>query len=766
MRRLTVVCAKGIPVAALILLALLLAYLAGCSLTRIGGSSSPLAELGIDEITPFEFSGLQRVVNNTMHIEHSETDGGCKGCHETADPLPMEEAQRTCRDCHDERTTNDQVWDLHCTACHHFSQEREDSSGGYQDLKPLCDQCHDAGGDEGAFEKCQADGKSSRSCNLCHRIHEGESEATPQQVRPFTRAELAMVVGNALHERHGTAGTECNDCHLSGPILMPKEAIQQCAKCHQDTPVATEVWSNHCLACHYFTSAAVRARGDARIARELCQDCHTAEDAAEKIYAFCEPGASHNITCERCHQPHQSAVVAGEPRCAECHEDIVGKTHPSKKVHGSCIVCHTPHKKREDSSKLCSSCHYPPETVLVHHILGHPADCTACHSPHFTEAEIIGDACLNCHQGMFYAGGRNLPPAHRDCENCHYISSFRYKGDKACASCHKQEGRVLHDEKLPSQHKHCTTCHHPHIWRAPFKENCGVCHDINAVIEHHLEFHNDDCRSCHEPHSTSTMARSGDCQGCHKDRKIPAFKQSLPEEHVTCQNCHSSRSVASLEFSFEGPKGTCLVCHTQADTDPPLSWDQVPAGHHVCNVCHPAHTYDVHPDERSCGSCHRDVFESPPVAAHGECYNCHQVGHKPDFLGHEVSCGVCHSEAWRRSRGTAKEDCTSCHPKHGFKADADSCGVCHGDVLDEAEALGHTDCAWCHSDHLWAPTGEACGVCHTDLPGLHEARAHADCNNCHETHSLAAAIDSCTICHAELAEHCTSENCLECHEFR
>ena len=156
----------------------------------------------------------------------------------------------------------------------------------------------------------------------------------------------------------------------------------------------------------------------------------------------------------------------------------------------------------------------------------------------------------------------------------------------------------------------------------------------------------------------------------------------------------------------------------------------------------------------------------PPSAAHGECYNCHRAGHKPDFLGQEVSCGICHSEAWRRLRGTVKEDCALCHPSHGFKADSENCSACHSDVLDMAEPLGHTDCTWCHSGHEWAPDADACNACHSDLSGLHEAREHADCTNCHETHSLAAGIDSCTICHAELTEHCTSENCLECHEFR
>lgn len=766
MRKLTAVYAKRALIAALILLALLLVYLTGCALTRIGGSRTPLSELGVDEISPFELSGLQRIVNNTMHIEHSTTDGGCKVCHETADPLPMEEAQRTCPECHNVRTIDDQVWNFHCTVCHHFSQEHEDSGGGYQDIKPLCSQCHNTGSSENPFEDCRTDEKANRSCDLCHRVHLDDDAEAPQQMRPFTRTELAMVVGNAMHESHGTAGAECNDCHRYGPVLTPADAVQVCVECHRDSVVAAEVWSNHCLACHHFTSAAVRAEGNARIASELCKSCHREDEASEKIYAFCEPGASHNITCDRCHQPHKSAIIAGEPRCAECHSDIVGKTHPSRKVHGSCITCHTPHGKREDIAKLCSSCHYPSETVLVHHIPGHPVDCTACHSPHFTEIEIIGEACVSCHQGMFYSGGRNLPSAHRDCENCHYISSFRYKGDRSCASCHSEQGSILDDEQLLSQHRRCTTCHAPHTWRAPFEENCVVCHEIDTVLEHNLDFHNDDCESCHEAHSTSTMAGSGNCEGCHKDRRIPAFGQYLPEEHVTCQNCHSRRSVASLEFSFEGPRGTCLVCHAQADTDPPLSWDQVPAGHHVCNTCHPAHSYDVHPDERSCGTCHRDIFTSPPVAAHGECYNCHQAGHKPDFLGQEVSCGVCHSEAWRRLRGTVKEDCAMCHSSHDFKVDSENCSICHGDVLASAESLGHTDCLWCHSDHQWAPSASACSACHFELSGLHETREHADCTYCHETHSLAAGTNNCTICHAELNEHCSSDNCLECHEFR
>jgi len=724
-----------------------------------------LARLSPERLAPFTRNDIKQIANSSMHAAHLRGDARCADCHAAAQPLTATETANLCSNCHTVETENDLAWKHHCAACHPFTARLENSAGGYGALSDHCEECHRPGEAE-RFGSCETDANADRSCSSCHKPHTGKILSGPQQIVPFTRAELTTVLGNKMHDLHREEGADCDDCHTGNEPLSPAKAQMKCNECHAAEVVTAEVWLYHCLACHSFTKAAERAQGSIRIAQELCRNCHEGEEAGERIIAFCEKGESHNITCERCHEPHRSAEVAGEDVCAECHADIVGKMHPSKGAHGSCLMCHVPHRRRESGEQLCSRCHFPSETVLVHHIPGHPSDCTECHSPHFTETEIIGEACLNCHQGMFYAGGRNLPKEHRDCESCHFISSFRYKGDRACAGCHPEEGKVLDDESLHSQHRHCTTCHHPHIWRAPFEENCTICHDVEKVVEHNMPFHQKDCRACHEPHSTSTMARTGDCNGCHQERfTTPAFSPNAPQPHVTCENCHSEAAISSRKFFFAGPEGTCMGCHPDARAEPKLAWDEVPGGHRKCSICHHPHVFAVHPDARNCGTCHRDLYASPPTQAHAECYNCHEASHAAEFIGQEASCAVCHSLAWRRSRGLVKEDCLSCHQPHEMKADFSGCGECHADVLSQLENTMHSDCGTCHDTHRWRPDAKSCAECHSELPGLHGNRGHGDCKSCHPLHSLKAGADRCSECHAEPPATCTSQDCLSCHRF-
>ncbi len=754
---------SGSFVPTLLVLALVLA--AAFVSCQPAGDSINLARLSPEQLGPFAAGEAMQVATSGMHQAHMRGDGKCADCHQAAEPLTATQTANLCGNCHTVQTENDKAWRHHCAACHPFSAKLEQSAGGYNAFKDHCDECHQPENPE-KFGKCEAERSGDRSCSSCHKPHTGKTVSGPQQIFPFTSAELATVLGNKMHDIHREKGTDCDACHSSKEPLTPAQAQMKCNECHADGLVATEVWLNHCLACHHFTKAAERAGGSVRIAQELCRDCHQGEDAGERILAFCDKGESHNITCERCHQPHKSSVIAEEGVCAECHSDIVGKTHPSKQVHGSCLMCHVPHRKRESGEELCSRCHFPSETVLVHHIPGHPSDCTACHSPHFTETEIIGEACLNCHQGMFYAGGRNLPKEHRDCESCHYISSFRYKGDQSCAGCHPTEGKVLDDESLHSQHRHCTTCHHPHIWRAPFEENCTICHEVEKVIEHNMPFHQKDCRACHEPHSTSTMARSGDCNGCHKERfNTPAFSPKAPQQHVTCDNCHSDATIKSRQFAFAGPKDTCMGCHPDAQAKPKLAWGEVPGGHRKCDVCHHAHVFEVHPDARTCGTCHRDLYSRTPTQAHAECYNCHEAGHAAKFIGQEASCAVCHSLAWKRSRGTAKEDCLACHKPHEMKADFTGCSKCHPEVVAQLKPTAHSDCKPCHDTHRWKPDAKSCAECHTGLPGLHAGKGHGDCKSCHPLHSLKAGSVRCGDCHAQPPATCTSKECMDCHKF-
>jgi hypothetical protein len=759
---------RSLPRCFLLLLAGCVALASACSHSPLtmAQSRQQLLSMSQAELSPFTHDDASLVADSLQHLRHVRAGRKCSDCHSDKQPLQAREVERACRRCHETRTVDDKIWKYHCQSCHPFSSQTGMTAGNYDTLARFCVQCHTPQEGAAAFGACLTQRNPKQLCTECHNIHSGTITTGPPQAYRFTTAEEKQVVGNAMHEKHLSQKLDCTACHEKGAAIDAKEATAQCSDCHLRSSVAKDVWNEHCLACHAFTKADENAMGSPRVAQRLCEDCHTKSGDAETIYGFCQPGATHNITCQRCHQPHKSAVIAGENVCASCHEDIVGKTHPSKKVHGACIMCHSPHKARKLPGEMCSKCHLANQTVLVHRIPGHPEDCLACHSPHFTEVDIVGDACLKCHQGMFYSGGRRQPKEHRNCENCHDVASFKYVGDGACAKCHPKQAPVLSDKRLNAQHRYCITCHKPHTWRATFASSCEACHETELVIEHQMPFHKLDCDKCHDAHGTATLARSGNCQGCHSELKIPNFKANSPDEHNTCDNCHPPGAAQSKQFSFVGAQSSCLVCHPQAGVDPALEWADVPSGHQQCLGCHAPHAFKAKPAVDSCGVCHPAVFAQPPAEQHADCYNCHQVGHKSLFVGEDVSCAFCHPQAAQPHGSGDQVTCITCHTPHEFKADPQSCTVCHGDVQAEAAASKHSDCNTCHGGHTWQAGSESCGICHPQLEGEHKSLTHAPCLNCHSMHSMRVDTASCLICHTARPPQCTSDNCIQCHTFR
>jgi len=594
-------------------------------------------------------------------------------------------------------------------------------------------------------------------------------QAEPVKTLPagynFTPQQTSSIIDNAMHIVHTKdADIDCKTCHQSpDEFLSHEKALALCHDCHSSQIVALQVWDNHCLSCHQFVKYKERYADSTHILRELCQGCHG--EGSSMFWRAFDPSSPHDVTCDNCHHPHQTALVVAGDLCEGCHEDITSKISKDNKVHGSCIVCHTPHTELPDSEKLCGKCHLATSNILVHNVPEHPRDCLACHSPHFTEAEITSNACLVCHDDTFYGGESNLPYAHRDCESCHFVGNFKYKGDAQCAKCHTLEGEVVARETLPAEHRTCLTCHQPHSWYAAFEQNCVRCHDVNKVIEHRLSFHQATCHDCHDPHHTDLMAKSGHCSGCHGEGSFPDFRPDLNDMHLQCVNCHSQVAIDSRDFSFVGVESSCLQCHTEAGGDDNPSWDEVPSGHKVCQACHAAHTFESDPTKMRCDLCHRDIFRKFPSEEHGNCFNCHKIGHDADFVGQDVSCDQCHADVLDKATTKVKEDCLICHAPHEFTAPQDVCVNCHSDVADQSKVTEHVTCEMCHADHNWKPDSEVCGVCHAEPPQLHGSHDAVLCLDCHSIHSMAADLSICRNCHSDLPTDCTSDNCIECHDF-
>ncbi|MBN2082605.1 hypothetical protein JW859_10430 [bacterium] len=477
----------------------------------------------------------------------------------------------------------------------------------------------------------------------------------------FSPQETSSMIGNLMHQAHvEDAQIECNRCHRTETWITHEESLALCMECHGERIVAAEVWHNHCLSCHQFRKYTENYADSVHILRELCQDCHGLDSV---IYTAFNPESPHDITCDNCHRPHETAVVSGGQVCADCHPEVAEIVNPDNKVHGSCLVCHTPHSPIRNSSELCSKCHYASGEILVHNVPDHPQDCLACHNAHFSTTDIGDEACQVCHDDTYYGGESHLPTTHRDCTNCHYVGNFNYYGDQACVTCHDQEGASTQLAGLPDEHQTCTSCHKPHHWYATFQNTCINCHEIDSVLEHNLNFHQTDCEACHDPHSIQTMAKSGSCRGCHPDRMHLEFQPQTPEEHLACENCHSQSAIDSRGFTFAGPVNSCIPCHTEPMPGEALTWDDIPFGHRVCAVCHEAHVFDIRRYSDSCNLCHIDIYPENPPMPHTVCQNCHANNHTAQYGGSANSCELCHQDFVHLAEIPAGE-CTDCHAIH------------------------------------------------------------------------------------------------------
>jgi len=135
-------------------------------------------------------------------------------------------------------------------------------------------------------------------------------------------------------------------------------------------------------------------------------------------------------------------VLAEEPNCTACHENLsAGKSvHPA--VAMGCASCHSavdasdvPHKITNRNPKgliakmkdLCFNCHdrAPFQKATVHGAL--MLGCTSCHDPHSTEharvlKEEIPRLCLNCHEERLTAkdGRTHVLAGNEACSSCHH----------------------------------------------------------------------------------------------------------------------------------------------------------------------------------------------------------------------------------------------------------------------------------------------------------------------------------------------------------
>lgn len=352
-------------------------------------------------------------------------------------------------------------------------------------------------------------------------------------------------------------------------------------------------------------------------------------------------------SCVRCHLPHSflKAEVAG---CSvDCHTEVHALGQDRVAQHRGCIGCHDNHDVRGSPREACERCHArrPPE---------HPVDsatgtrCLGCHPPHAGRGAPTARACSECHREPVTDAGFHQGPERKgpQCRDCHAPHTFAAKGRGAalCRSCHTagtfENATVVRPHE---SHADCMSCHPATAAHSPADERkpCATCHELQGAL---VREGHDDCKRCHEPHSTELVRA---CGSCHE-----AQLRSAPPDHRTCRSCHEPHSSRVTKACTDchadraggnhaKVEGSCRSCHrphgikgspapppcTSCHAPDALPFAHVVSGHKTCEACHRSHGKQPYRSPQTCLGCHESRRNHEPEAK--SCIGCHEFGASP-----------------------------------------------------------------------------------------------------------------------------------------
>jgi hypothetical protein len=584
-------------------------------------------------------------------------------------------------------------------------------------------------------------------CAQCH-INGEEADKWPQ------------IAGTSGHRVHWLEkGIQCVACHAPAVHeFIPTDKM--CAKCHPTETVGLSAMAQvHCTKCHDFLAefSETLLAGDAR-----CAECHDDGIGGPKAAVW-----HKDVNCYGCHPVHDgaTATLAADPvggpvrgeravPCADCHVDEGALVMPE--AH-ECVACHQPHAV-PPGEQACRECHTEPAAKMPereHHA------CIDCHLPHQPN-EPPSDRCADCH-GDDQAAVTPIE-AHRDCDACHQVHEPGPPDGPACAVCHKVEARKV--AAGPAGHRSCDGCHAVH--EPQDVEKCGDCHQAERALANQAPGPHQKCANCHDTHGP---ARSGTdvCGTCHQQEAAAARAQN--PDHGRCADCHSPHRPEIPAIS------RCGDCHE----------DQAGLVAAEPTIRGPGRLAKPEPGEknqdfRALGEVPEGRGSPLPSAhsasdrKHQDCRTCHPW-HQKKIEATGATCVGCHQEM-KPAKGTGEShaDCASCHPAHRSGSPA-PCAACH---VREAPRAGqrkeHSDCAGCHgATHRLADVDRAtCGTCHEMTgAGLHASAGHDRCLDCHGVHPVnVGGADRCARCHPSdaIENHPAAARgvkvCQGCHAFR
>lgn len=317
--------------------------------------------------------------------------------------------------------------------------------------------------------------------------------------------------------------------------------------------------------------------------------------------------------------------------------------------------------------------------------------CESCHSRAFGGAEVLQEACVDCHAKELETAHDSHPRKKftnpreafrieildgRYCISCHTEHKKEQTGEMGltlpedyCYHCHQEVGDDRESHKdLPFDSCGSAGCHNYHDNRALYEkflvDNSGqpwlgeIARVASTTETDHLKKPAiTAAQSQYQNHITqhpdvaahwqaSSHAQAGvDCGGCHTNSTKSDLSWIEKPTLDQCEHCHKKETAGFTS----GKHGMRLAPQHKIELKPitpaesKLAFKQESfSQQHSCNACHSAHEFNPKQASfESCVSCHADehtqAYENSP---HGMLWQKELKGELPDGSG--VSCASCH----------------------------------------------------------------------------------------------------------------------------
>ena len=359
-----------------------------------------------------------------------------------------------------------------CTACHspHTSNYPKQLSA---DVSALCLTCHKGILPDGArsAHKVALEGK----CVLCHDPHSADNKfnlrTAGNDLCFGCHKEKADEVSKAKF-KHNPVTKGCVNCHnphasMKAKVLLKNEVPALCKECHQiDKPLFVKQHMNYPVGGSQCT---------------LCHNVH-GSDRAGIIYNTAHPPFASK-SCNMCHEsssaPNPLALKKkGFELCRGCHNNMVNEMFAKNRLHwpvigkDGCLNCHSPHATTQKGLlkgtpiQVCGQCHSDTiqrqERSITKHEPIQDGLCTACHSPHASDNELLFnqastiEVCGKCHDWQKHSthpiGEKIIDKRNKNlsvmCLSCHRAHGTEYKHmfpvatvTELCTQCHAEYKR-------------------------------------------------------------------------------------------------------------------------------------------------------------------------------------------------------------------------------------------------------------------------------------------------------------------------------------